>query len=240
MNDELKSLRNKSELKLKLGEDCVLITGSTDDDSRKLIYKHLFDLEYISTQRIYKNNKFTIIDYSDFNRSSFKFEQFRYDCNKIENNLHSIICIENLNPRPETMLCDIKILKSVFSTHDLKKYLYFICTPSQDKSLQKVREEFLKLNDFFLGLNINGELKIKKFVQKKIWILNKRSIDLYQLKSKLNSISIYQLFMIPIFFIASLFIFLYESIKSCFCCCKASNELLTVTILIIFYILIIF
>ena len=199
MADESKCLRNnmyESEMKLRRGEKCILIAGSTDDDSRKLIYNHLFDLEYNSSERIIKANNFTIIDYSDFNRSSFKFKQFENNCEQIKKNLRAIICIENLNPRPETMLKDIQILNRVYDSDFLKKHLYFICTlqkPKQDycqnKSLEKVRNEFLHLTDFFSNLDINGESNVNEFVQKKIWILNKDNIDLKDLQSIIENSS---------------------------------------------------
>jgi len=164
---------NNSKLEnLKKDDKVIMVTGSTNNQTREFLFEHLFQLKYLPSSIFYKTNEFIIIDQSNLNRLSFDRKKFKSIANNIRFNLHKIICIENLNPRHQTLSKDLDILTSVFGPDELNKKIIFINTFSTPlESLEELRNSFLNLNDFFQVLMID-QADRSKFVQKSVWILD--------------------------------------------------------------------
>ena len=101
--------------------------------------------------------------------------------------MKQIICIENLNPRHDTMLNDLVILGRLFEPNELNKLILFIHTfTGEPKSLKEVRNGVLELDDFFGMLMIN-QIDKQKFVDEKIWVFNKKNPDLSEILSIIDA-----------------------------------------------------
>ena len=154
-------------------EQYILISGSADDEAKKQLYECLFQIKYDSSIEQREYNRFKIIEQTDLNRLEFNKTNFIDKCNKIKNNLKAIICLENLNPRPETLLNDVKILSECFTSNELKEKIFFVFTFSNgSKYLVELRNDILKFNTLFDYLMVSGFEK-SKFCLEKVWILNK-------------------------------------------------------------------
>ena len=155
----------------------ALVTGSADDDedTKKLLFQDLFRIQNFPTSSkndFYLRNHFKIIEYCNLNKLSFDKNDFRRKI-QAETNLKAIICIENLNPRPETLLNDINILKNTFTAADLRNNLYFYFTFStKHVDLNEFREAFLEYDMIFEYLNI-PQNKRRAFADERVWLLDK-------------------------------------------------------------------
>jgi hypothetical protein len=167
----------------------ILISGSADDQVKKELYKVLFQLDYdnLNDKEIEYDNRFKIIEQTDLNRIKFKIEDL---CDRVQNGLKLIICLENLNPRPETLLNDIKILSECFeSSNELKEKIFLIFTFSnrnQSKKLAELRSDILNFNAMFHFLNVVSDGEKHAFVENKVWILDDNEIGLKNMKEAIN------------------------------------------------------
>ena len=156
-------------------EQYILISGSADDEAKKQLYECLFQIKYDSSIEQREYNRFKIIEQTDLNRLEFNKTNFIDKCNKIKNNLKAIICLENLNPRPETLLNDVKILSECFTSNELKEKIFFVFTFSNgSKDLVEFRNDILKFNTLFDYLMVS-EFEKSKFCLEKVWIFNKKN-----------------------------------------------------------------
>jgi hypothetical protein len=167
----------------------ILISGSADDQVKKELFKVLFQLDYdnLNDKEIEYDNRFKIIEQTDLNRLKFKIEDL---CNRVQNGLKLIICLENLNPRPETLLNDIKILSECFeSSNELKEKIFLIFTFSnrnQLKKLAELRSDILNFNALFQYLNVVSDGEKHVFVDNKVWILDENEIGLKNMQEAIN------------------------------------------------------
>jgi len=172
-----------------LDKKSILISGSATDQVKKELYKVLFKLDYDDSneKEIEYDNRFKIIEQTDLNRLKFNKEDL---CNRVQNDLKLIICLENLNPRPETLLNDIKILSECFkSSNELKEKIVFIFTFSnrnQSKKLADLRSDILNFNALFHYLNVASDQEKHVFVEKKVWILDENEIGLKNMIEAIN------------------------------------------------------
>ena len=117
----------------------VLVTGSADEDSKRILFQKLFHAD--ETTIDLNKNGYLISDYSNLSSISFDLNTFKLKCEQLKSSLKAIICIENLNPRPETLLNDFKVLVNVFTTEELRNHLHLFITFSSkhvdSKELQK-------------------------------------------------------------------------------------------------------
>lgn len=163
---------------LKKNEKYILISGSADDKAKKLLYEYLFQIKYDSSIQQIEYNQYKIIEQTNLNRLSFDRTLFRNRCNEIRSNLKAIICLENLNPRPETLLNDITILSECFNPNELKEKIFFVFTFSNgSKSSTELRDDILKFDTLFDYLTVSSKEKYD-FVIDKIWALGKVELQM--------------------------------------------------------------
>lgn len=154
-----------------------IVTGSASENSISQVLKKVFNFkydpeinEYHSKDSLYDNivdcisrSKYiqncVVYVNCNLNRSSFNLIELKQKYRDYKNkNLCGVICIENLNPRPETLENDIKMLYSVFTGTELENLLNIVCTSSSyDLNVNIIRSEFLKFNVLFSYLGINNE-----------------------------------------------------------------------------------
>ena len=116
----------------------------------------------------------------------FKIEDL---CDRVQNGLKLIICLENLNPRPETLLNDIKILRECFeSSNELKEKIFLIFTFSNrnQSKLAELRSDILNFNAMFQILNVVSDEEKHAFVENKVWILDENEIGLKNMREAIN------------------------------------------------------
>jgi len=188
-NNETLSLDESNEDNPSLDKKSILISGSANDQVKIELYKVLFQLDYDDSndKEIEFDNRFKIIEQTDLNRLMFKKEDL---CNRVHDDLKLIICLENLNPRPETLLNDIKILSECFeSSNELKEKIFFIFTFSnrnQSKKLVELRSDILNFNALFHYLNVVSDGEKHVFVENKVWILDENENGLKNMKEAIN------------------------------------------------------
>jgi hypothetical protein len=154
-----------------------IVTGSASENSISQVLKKVFNFRYDPEKNEY-SSKDSICDSlqecisrskyiqncvvyvnCNLNRSSFELNELKQKyIDYKRKNLCGVICIENLNPRPETLENDIKVLNNVFTSSELEYLLNIVCTSSSyDLNIDTIRSEFLKFNVLFSYLNINNE-----------------------------------------------------------------------------------
>ena len=128
-----------------------LITGSPKLESLIFLLRNVFSIKEPSNDlnKDYETDKFIVTIACDLERANFNFESFQTRCNNIRKNLRAIITIENLNPRPETLMNSMKKLGEIFSSSELEKSLYVIFTSNDNIDETYIRESFLQFNAVF-------------------------------------------------------------------------------------------
>lgn len=151
----------------------ILLTGTTNNEKLILLKKILpydqNDFDIINDDEFFINNTHFYKDFS-LNKLSFNLNDFKSIANKIKG---SIICLENLNPRADTLIENIKILNNVFGSDRLKKdlILLFTFTEENSKSLDQIRNSVLDYNVLFKFLNIHVNTEKIEFLSTRLWLL---------------------------------------------------------------------
>lgn len=200
----------------------IIITGSANEEKIKTVMKYLFDLEYDSYFKEYKSKCFDIYVNTKLNTSSFDLNEFQKSCKNYNVSLNCIICIENLNPRPETLLNDLEILSNTFKTNDLRDKLNILFTSSNENiDLNSIRNESLSFNVLFDNLLIINQNKKKKYVENNIFCNNLNDLKGKIMRSFYKSLSFKMLiFILFISSIIALVLIIYFS----HCCSDNSNS----------------
>ena len=171
-NEVINRNQNKAVLKKN-----ILITGSPSTDWLKFLLENVFQINEPFNdlnKSHYESESYILNIACGLEKASFSFESYRNHCNQIKSNLVGIISIENLNPRPETLLNNAKIFERIFSSDDLNKYLYFFFTSSQSFKVEEIRNSFLQFNEVLRILRLNSNQQTT-FVNQRIHLLNENS-----------------------------------------------------------------
>ena len=97
-----------------------IVTGSVSEPTITRILKCLFNFDYDPNKRLYISFNLAVYVNCDLNKITFDFVEFRKKCFQYKN-LCGIICIEDLNPRPQTLNGDLNELTKLFSENEFKK-----------------------------------------------------------------------------------------------------------------------
>jgi hypothetical protein len=126
---------------------------------------------------------------------------------EIKSNIKAIICLENLNPRSNSLKGNLEELRYVFTSDELREKLYVFFTfvsSTKPSSLEKLREDVLDFNEMYklIGLfdrisaspglfsiyfNYETGVSIRRSV------LNSRDQNVQILKKKFNSKHVWSL-----------------------------------------------
>jgi hypothetical protein len=173
--------------KSNLAKDVYLIAGSASEENIRLLLKKKFNLDsynpFISKYDL--NNNIRVVVNCNFHKYDFDFNKFENVCNEIKSNLKEIICLENLNPRPETMQQDMNILRDVFTSKELKSLLVICFTSSKQLNLKEIQKDTKSFNFLF-----HDVLKIQNDSQKDDYIIkNIKTLDTLRPVSFINRIT---------------------------------------------------
>jgi hypothetical protein len=158
-------------------KEIYLITGSASEENIRLLLKKKFNLDtYNPSTKEYSlsDDCIQIVVNCNLFRHDFSFIDFKNKCNEIKSDLKEIICLENLNPRPETLVDDMNILKKVFASKELKEKMTICFTSSQQKNLSEV-QSYAKNFDFLFNdvlMIQNGSLEKEEYINKNIKTLD--------------------------------------------------------------------
>jgi GTP-binding protein EngB required for normal cell division len=173
--------------------EVYLITGSASEDNIKLLLKKKFNLEnYNSSTKDYSLSDDFIRVLVDCNlfKQGFSLSEFRSKCNEIKSDLKEIVCFENLNPRPDTLVDDMNILKRVFSSKELRDKMVICFTSNQTIKLSEVQSYAKNFDFLFIDvLQMSGSLENEKeeFINKSIKTLDALElVSLNKTKPKSN------------------------------------------------------
>ena len=173
-----KNLKKMNFFKTNLKE--VLVTGSADEDVTRFLFRRIFesdDYARVQSEEPLIKNGHKITESCDLNRMAFDVNTFKPVCDDMKKNLCAIFCIENFNPRPETLLNDINILLSVFTAEELYNNLYFLCTFSSTVNDMNVfRNDFSQYDNILDYLNIPARERLA-FAHGRVWVLHEKYID---------------------------------------------------------------
>ena len=153
----------------------ILVTGSPSEEYLKYVLKDYFEVleDFSSSKKQYESSSFNIAIMVGLERAHFDLESFKVEFEENEQNFGAIICIENLNPRPETLVNNIKILEKCFSSSMLNNLLYFFFASNGKLDLDTLREKALNFNEVFNVLNIQHDSKKRRdFVNTRIHTLH--------------------------------------------------------------------
>jgi hypothetical protein len=107
------------------------------------------------------------------NTSSFDLNEFQTTCEYYKKRLNCIICLENLNPRPETLLNDSEKLNSTFKRKELRdKLIISYNSSSNNMDLKTIRNDSLNFSVLFDNLLIFDQEEKKKYAKNNIFYKN--------------------------------------------------------------------
>jgi hypothetical protein len=154
----------------------ILITGSPSSDWLKFLLEKVFQIHepFDDSKFQFESESYILNIGCGLEKASFNFESYRNKCNQIKSNLIAIISIENLNPRPETLLNNMKIFERIFSTDDFNNYFFFFFTSSLSLKVEEIRSSFLQFNEVLRILRLNSN-QLATFVNQRIHFLNENS-----------------------------------------------------------------
>ena len=156
----------------------VLVTGSPNSDQINYLLKSIFSVKesYKDSKKDYETDLYILSIECGLEKASFNIETYRNKCNRIKTNLAAIISIENLNPRPETLVNNMKILERTFSSDELSKLLYIFFTSDHSIKIDEIRDSFLQFNEILRILRLNNSTQ-RAFVNQKIHLLSKSNAE---------------------------------------------------------------
>ena len=156
----------------------VLITGSPSAYWLDFIMKRVFSIQepIVDSKTEYESDCFHLILAYGLETAAFDINSFRNKCNQLKSTLSAIITIENLNPRPETLSNNMKILERVFSTNELNKHLFFFFTSSQTVKLDELRMAFLQFQEVIRILRLETA-QHKSFIKERVHLMNESNND---------------------------------------------------------------
>jgi len=173
----------------------IFLTGRATLQTLTLIFKEIFH----STNFEAKNFKFkhqlsnqlTVFVDCELEKIDFNLTEYKEQINEFRKNLKAIICLDTLNPRPEKLVNIVQIIKSVFDLNELKTKTHFLFSFSSDRtlSLETFRKDAMHFNIIYKDFQI-AEYERKRFVDKKIWLLDpdhfEALITVLKLKNKIG------------------------------------------------------
>lgn len=143
----------------------ILVIGSTNTNNR---FFHQLAGKY--QLKIYQTLSSSL---------SFNLEDFKQECHN-DNEIHAILLIVSLNPRPESLIDDFKVLNRVLSPRGLHEKLFLLFNPSQSNSLNKLEKLRKSVSDFdtiFSDLNIYKLNDKEDFVKNRAWLFDEEHYD---------------------------------------------------------------
>ena len=158
--------------KLFFARHYILLTGSASSDYVRTFLNEKYKISYEPASNEYKLNSSTrLIVSCELNRAAFDSKSFELKYNEIKAGLKQIVCIENLNPRPETLEADLNVLGKVVSPQELKKYLHIVFKSSSqnDLDLSEIRKSSENFHVLFAALGLKSKADIDKYIRKRIW-----------------------------------------------------------------------
>ena len=150
----------------------ILLTGSASSEYVRTFLGDKYQISYEPTTNEYKLNSSTqLIVKCDLNKAAFDLKSFELKYNEIKDGLKQIVCIENLNPRPETLEADLNVLSKVINSKELRNYLFIVFKSSTkpDSDLSEIRSSSANFNVLFNALGLKSQAAINKYIGKQIW-----------------------------------------------------------------------
>ena len=151
----------------------IVITGSSDDEITSKFLKTLFNIQdYEPGKSMIANDSFEIYIETNLYKASFDKVKFKIECKKmLSKGLDYIICIGNLNPRPETIVNDLNKILDAFGANVCRQKIFFVFTSTQETSLDIIRNSFRhKHNKVVIDLRIKNN--VDTFLSEKMWYFN--------------------------------------------------------------------
>ena len=155
----------------------IIVVGSEDEDTKRTIFAELFNLNYETTQGVYQFQDFSIIEKCDSLESQSEIDNFRVECDNIRANIKYILCIEKLNPRPQTLDIHLEILRGIFSKEELNEKLNIIFTSDNLNNLKSLRANAVDFNGLYDLLGITEFKDISNFINTKMWLNNQNELN---------------------------------------------------------------
>ena len=128
-----------------------MIAGSASEANIKLLLSKKFNFDSYDPKINEYNvtNSIKVVINCGFHKNNFDIDSFKRKYSEIQKDLKEIICLENLNPRPETMLQDMNILRDVFTTSELRNKMIICFTSSSPISLKEIQHAANEFNHLF-------------------------------------------------------------------------------------------
>lgn len=155
-----------------------IITGSSNNRYIQSLCRYLFNLEYRTETNQYETDLCSIYVNCSLYLPDFNRDEFQQICNYNMHKLEKIICLENLNPGPETLGNDIRILSKIFTPNTLRNRLNLVFTSSDPYiKLAEIRNTALNFVVFYGYLGIQNENGANKrlFVERNVWLLKQHN-----------------------------------------------------------------
>ena len=152
----------------------VLVIGMDENRSKIELIEQVFQITYDPAVNEYHEKGCKIVFQKNLHEPTHLI-----DMNTEMRTTEKVVCFDTLNPRPETLLENIKVLNKIFSRELKKKlFLVFLNASQNGLDLETMRNQMLEYNSLFEYLNISSESNKKTFLSNKCWLIDRSNIDL--------------------------------------------------------------
>jgi hypothetical protein len=135
----------------------ILVVGNSgiaNEQRLQILLNQIYKIEgeYKCDIEEYKSKKYNFLVYLGMDGSSFNKEHFRNSVYSVKTRIIAIICLENLNPRSNSLKGNLEELRCIFTSDELRKKLYVFFTFGTSRkasSLEKLREDVLDFNEMY-------------------------------------------------------------------------------------------
>jgi hypothetical protein len=138
--------------------------GQANEQRLKFLLEEVYKIqekEYQRNEDKYESEKYLFKIYLNTDGENLE----KTDLMKIKSKIKAIICLENLNPRSNSLKDNLEQLRQVFTADELCKKLYVFFsfgTSTTPSSLDKLREDVLDFNEMYKLICLFDRTSINK------------------------------------------------------------------------------
>ena len=182
--------------------DYIFVTGKVSLQTLNTVFIDIFQAANFQVKELkfeYNISKnLTVVVDCDLGKLDFNLNEYKAKAFKLKPNLKAIICLDCLNPRPESLFTNVELLRSVFDLNELKSKTYFLFTYSNKELTQnRFRDDAMHFNLIYELFHISDNQR-KSFVDNKIWLIDAQHLETFRntlcLKIQSSNSVFFQLF----------------------------------------------
>jgi len=159
--------------------DYIFVTGKASFETLSLVFNKIFQVvnfQIMEPKFDYQiSENLTVVVDCDLGTLNFNLNDYKHKANLMRPNLKAIICLDSLNPRPDSLFTNVELLAKVFDSNELNMKTFFLFTYYNRELTQDIfRKDAMEYNTIYESFRIPDR---ENFVENKIWLINDEMLE---------------------------------------------------------------